>query len=153
MASDTTRVNIGWHQDRNYWDIWEEGSELLTTWVAVSDVGSDCGPIRFVEGSHQWGYLDSQSDFHGQDIDRIKSETRVPPGKLWVEAPALMQAGGLSLHHNLTIHGSSANTSGRPRCSFAAHLRTDKNRPIERERKGLVRFIDDESICPIIHSS
>lgn len=108
--------------------------------------------MRFVEGSHRWGYLDSQSDFHGQDIDRIKSKTRVPPDESWVEAPALMQAGGLSLHHYLTIHGSSANTSGRARCSFAVHLRTDKSRPNERERKGLVRFIDDESICPIIYS-
>jgi hypothetical protein len=28
-------TSIGWHQDRHYWQVWEEGSELFTAWVAL----------------------------------------------------------------------------------------------------------------------
>jgi hypothetical protein len=30
-----TGTSIGWHQDRHYWQVWEEGSELFTAWVAL----------------------------------------------------------------------------------------------------------------------
>ena len=152
-ASDSSQVNIGWHQDRQYWQIWEEGSELLTAWVAVSDVEYDCGPMRFVVGSHRWGHLRDSSDFHGQDIEAIKHGIEVPDGESWTEIPALMKAGGLSLHHCLTFHGSTANSSGRPRRSLAIHLRTQNSRPVNNERKGLARFIDDETICPVIYEA
>src|SRR5262249_10579160 len=44
-------TNVGWHQDRYYWEQWEEGSELFTAWIALSDVREDCGPMRFLRGS------------------------------------------------------------------------------------------------------
>ena len=80
-------TNIGWHQDRHYWQAWEEGSELLTAWVALSDVTSETGPMKFVRGSHKWGLLD-HSDFYGQDTKRsakklrclmVKAGTKFPP--------------------------------------------------------------------------
>ena len=49
-------TNIGWHQDRHYWQAWEAGSELFTAWVALSDVTPAAGPMKFVRGSHKWGY-------------------------------------------------------------------------------------------------
>jgi hypothetical protein len=50
-------TNIGYHQDRNYWQgSWEEGSELLTCWVALSDVAEDGGPMQFIRvSSHRNG--------------------------------------------------------------------------------------------------
>ena len=47
------QANIGWHQDRNYWQLWEEGSELFTAWVAVSNMVTECGPMNFPHGSHK----------------------------------------------------------------------------------------------------
>ncbi len=152
-ATDAAKVHVGWHQDRNYWGTWEEGSELLTARVALSDVEEDCGPMRFVVGSHRWGYLEGRSDFSGQDLDTIRSQMHVPNGECRTEVPALMRAGGLSLHDCLTIHGSSANTSRRPRRSFAIHLRTGKSRPVDNQRAGLARFVDDPSVCPVIYGS
>ena len=35
--------------------VWEEGSELLTAWIALTDVTERSGPMRFVRGSHRWG--------------------------------------------------------------------------------------------------
>lgn len=151
MESAESRVNIGWHQDRNYWKSWEEGSELLTAWVAVSDVQEDCGPMRFVRGSNQWGLVEG-SDFHGGDLDGVKNALKLPSDAEWNEQSALMSAGGLSLHDCYTIHGSGQNQSGHPRCSFAVHLRTQNSHPVDDLRQGLTRYIDDETVCPIIYT-
>lgn len=144
------RINIGWHQDRNYWSAWEAGSELLTAWVALSDVQEDCGPMRFVVGSHRWGLLEG-SDFHGGDLEATRSGLSIPDGVAWTERSACMAAGGLSLHDCHTLHGSGANESDRPRRSFAVHLRTENSRPVDDRRHGLTRFIDDETVCPVIY--
>ena len=144
------RTNVGWHQDRHYWGVWEEGSELLTAWVALSDVTPESGPMIFVRGSNHWGLLEG-SDFFAQDD--IRGHFHLPPGAAWEEVPAVLPPGGFSLHHNLTVHGSGPNTSGYPRRGFAIHLRTDKSRPIGDRREGLTAFIDDPSACPVIYKA
>jgi Phytanoyl-CoA dioxygenase (PhyH) len=149
MGSTEVATNIGWHQDRHYWQIWEEGSELFTAWVALSDVTAEAGPMRFVRGSHRWGL--QQSDFYGQDHEAQRQTIRVPEGERWEEVPALLPPGGVSFHHNLTYHGSGPNRTGEPRRSFAIHLRTERSGPVDGARKGLTRFIDDLDTCPIIY--
>jgi ectoine hydroxylase-related dioxygenase (phytanoyl-CoA dioxygenase family) len=144
------QTKIGWHQDRHYWQIWEEGSELFTAWVALTDVTPDAGPMRFVRGSHRWGYL-GQSDFYGQDHDAQREQIPVPRGAAWEEVAAILPPGGVSIHHNLTFHASGPNHSGAPRRSFAIHLRTERSRPVDDARKGLTAFLDDPSYCPVIY--
>jgi ectoine hydroxylase-related dioxygenase (phytanoyl-CoA dioxygenase family) len=147
----TGQTNVGWHQDWTYWhSVWEESSELLTAWHALSDVSERSGPMKFVPGSHQWKNVGG-GDFFSQNLDQ--SSFSVPEGQAWREISAVMQAGGLSLHDKRTLHGSGQNTSNNPRCSLAIHLRTDKSRPLGGGRKGLARFIDDSNICPIICGS
>ncbi|MBM3279512.1 MAG: phytanoyl-CoA dioxygenase family protein [Candidatus Handelsmanbacteria bacterium] len=143
-------TNVGWHQDRHYWQVWEAGSELFTAWVALEEVGADSGPMRFVRGSHRWGFLD-QSDFFGQDLDGQRRGLPLPAGASWSEDEVLLPAGGASFHHCLTLHGSGANTTGRARRSFAIHLRTEKSRPVEDRRAGLTAFIDNPHYCPLIY--
>jgi len=145
-------VNVGWHQDRNYWGAWEEGSELFTVWVALSEVCAESGPMRFVKGSHQWGLLQG-SDFFGQDLDAQRRALAAPDTAQWNEAVATMPKGGLSIHDCLALHGSGANSSMGPRRSLAIHVRTDKSRPVEDSREGLTAFIDDPNYCPVIWNS
>ncbi len=147
--SGQQNVNIGWHQDRHYWRTWEEGSELFTAWVALSDVTRDAGPMRFVRGSHRWGLVD-KGGFYEQDLEAQRQDIQPPPGERWEEVAAILSPGGASLHHNLTLHGSGPNASEGPRRSLAIHLRTEKSRPVEDRREGLTQFIDDPSRCPII---
>lgn len=149
-TSGTATTNVGWHQDRQYWSIWEEGSELFTAWVALSDVDEASGPMRFVRGSHKWG-LSGQGDFFEQAIEDQRKAIYVPPNAQWEEAAAIMPAGGASFHHCLTFHGSGQNTSGRARRSFAIHLRTQNSRPVGNRREGLTQYIDDPTLCPIIY--
>jgi ectoine hydroxylase-related dioxygenase (phytanoyl-CoA dioxygenase family) len=143
---------IGWHQDRSYWEAWELGSELFTAWVALTDVEEDCGPMKFLRGSNHWGWR-QEGHFYDEDLEKQKAEMTVPEGERWEEVNALMPAGGLSLHHNLTFHGSLPNRSGRPRRSFALHCRTENSRPVGGKREGLAKFINDISVCPVIHGS
>jgi hypothetical protein len=145
---DPARTNVGWHQDRHYWQAWEEGSELFTAWVAVSDVDAASGPMRFVRGSHRWGL--QQSDFYGQDHEAQRREIPIPAGEEWEEVPALLPAGGVSFHHCLTYHGSGPNLSDGPRRSFAIHMRTERSAPVGGARQGLTRHIDDPAYCPVI---
>lgn len=142
-------TNVGWHQDRHYWKSWDDESELFTAWVALSDVTADAGPMAFVQGSHAWGAL-GQSDFYGQDLDALRQKIQQSTGKPWAEVTAILPPGGVSLHHNLTFHGSGPNRSGAPRRSFAIHMRTEKSRPRDGLRQGLTQFIDTLDYCPVI---
>ena len=144
-------VNVGWHQDRNYWGAWEEGSELFTAWIALSEVGPAAGPMRFVCGSHQWGLLPG-SDFFGQDLAQQKRELVAQANGEWVEVAATLPKGGVSFHHCLTLHGSGPNDSAGPRRSLAVHLRTERSRPVGDKREGLTAFIDDPTHCPVVFS-
>lgn len=143
-------TNVGWHQDRSYWRIWEEGSELFTAWIALSDVREESGPMRFVRGSHRWGLL-PESDFFAQDLAGQQRGIHVPAGARWEEAVAVLTPGGVSFHDDYTLHGSGTNTSSEPRRSFAVHLRTQNSRPVNNQRTGLATFIDDTTLCPVIY--
>jgi len=142
-------LKIGWHQDRHYWTTWEEGSELFTAWVALSPVAADCGPMKFVRGSHRWGLVEG-GDFFGQDHEAQQHLIQSTAAAAWEEVDALLPAGGVSFHHNLTYHASGLNHSAGPRRSLAIHLRTQNSRPLDDARRGLTAFIDDPSCCPVI---
>jgi ectoine hydroxylase-related dioxygenase (phytanoyl-CoA dioxygenase family) len=144
------KTNIGWHQDRYYWQVWEEGSELFTAWVALTDVREDCGPMRFLRGSHRWGFV-GQSDFYAQDIADQQKTLPLPGGAAVEEVAAILPAGGVSFHDCLTFHGSGPNVSGRPRRSFALHMRTQNSRPVDGKRVGLAQYIDDPTLCPVLY--
>jgi ectoine hydroxylase-related dioxygenase (phytanoyl-CoA dioxygenase family) len=143
-------TNVGWHQDRSYWQPWTPDSDLFTAWVALGDVNEDSGPMRFVPGSHTWG-LSKNSDFFAQDLEALKSKISIPAGQSWTEVSATLPSGGFSLHDDLTWHGSGPNRSKSPRRGFAIHLRTENSRPVDERREGLTRHIDDPSICPWIY--
>ena len=142
-------TNVGWHQDRYYWNIWEEGSELFTAWIALSDVREECGAMRFVLRSHRWGLL-PESDFFAQDIAAQRSAMRVPMDAEWRETVAALPIGGVSFHDEYTLHASGPNVSGEPRRSLAVHLRTERSKSVGDARKGLAEFIDNTDLCPIL---
>ena len=145
-----SNTHVGWHQDAQYWQVWQESHELFTAWVALNYVTAESGPMKFVRGSHKWGLLD-KGNFYGQDHDAQRKEIEVPDGQTWEEVPVILPPGGVSFHQSLTYHGSVPNLSTKPRRSFAIHMRTEKPRPVGEVRKGVTQFIDDPSYCPVIY--
>ena len=119
-------VNVGWHQDQEYWDAALQG-EIFTAWVAISDVTAESGPMRFVRGSNHWGLLKA-GDFFSDNLDELKQRIQAKSGGgAWQEVAAVLPPGGVSFHHRLTVHGSGENHAVVPRVSFAIHLRTEKS--------------------------
>ena len=119
-------VNVGWHQDQEYWDAALQG-DIFTAWVAISDVTAESGPMRFVRGSNHWGLLKA-GDFFSDKLDELKQRIQAKSGGgAWQEVAAVLPPGGVSFHHRLTVHGSGENHASGPRVSFAIHLRTEKS--------------------------
>jgi ectoine hydroxylase-related dioxygenase (phytanoyl-CoA dioxygenase family) len=147
---DAESANVGWHQDRQYWgSIWE--GELLTAWIAISDVPANSGPVCFVPGSHCWGLLNA-GDFFSGKLDDLKARMRAAhPDGDWNEVQAVLPPGAMSFHHQLTIHGSGPNRSALPRRSFAVHLRTEKSRLIDPNHESAKRIAEEGFVCPVIY--
>ena len=144
--------NVGWHQDRQYWRMWQRDEGLFTAWIALSDVGAASGPMLFVRGSHRWGFLD-RGNFFARDQHRLRQEIAVPAGESWEEVPALMPLGGLSVHHCLTYHGSNANLSDSARWSLAVHLRDERAVPVPGDQGYYTAHLDDPRICPVMYEA
>jgi ectoine hydroxylase-related dioxygenase (phytanoyl-CoA dioxygenase family) len=149
--SEKANTIIGWHQDRSYWQSWEEGSPLFTAWIALSDVTPDAGPMQLVRGSHRWGFFEG-SDFWGQDNEVIRDSFALPDGAKWDPVAAILPPGGVSFHDNYTIHGSEINVSDRPRKSLAVHMRTEKaKRVVTSEVQTLLAHLDNPDYNPVIY--
>ena len=88
-------TTVGWHQDKTYWSDWEDGSELFTAWLALSDVTEEAGPMVFVPGSHRWGLLPG-GDFFAQDQESLralsKSRKADSGGKWLISCPPVASA-------------------------------------------------------------
>ena len=103
-----TGKGIQWHQDAHYWPL--EPMEVITAWFAVTDSLADNGAVRVVPGSHRMGLQKHAPD-------------RIPNLLLNKVDPAVLddnhavdielQAGDISVHHPLILHGSEQNTSTR----------------------------------------
>ncbi|MBV7327429.1 phytanoyl-CoA dioxygenase family protein [Chloroflexi bacterium TSY] len=142
--------NVGWHQDKLYWPYWE--GEVFTAWIALSDVTEESGAMRFVRGSHMWGGVIDGGDFFSPEHEAQREAIQVPEGESWEEVTAILPPGGLSLHHCHMFHGSGPNLTGRPRRSFALHLRTEKSTPKPGvEDYGYASRLDDPVANPVLY--
>lgn len=100
-----------WHQDAGYWPL--DPMEVVTVWLALDDSGPDNGCVRVIPGSHLWDVQPLRPNSATPSV--LGSEIDVDPA-LIDEAQAtdlVVPAGGVSVHHPNTVHGSHANTSRR----------------------------------------
>jgi ectoine hydroxylase-related dioxygenase (phytanoyl-CoA dioxygenase family) len=101
---------FSWHQDFAFYP--HTCADLLSVMVMLDDACEDNGCMWMVPGSHRLGLL----PHYGAD-GRFTGGCSQP--RLWEVPGATVavtpRAGGISVHHALTLHGSPANRSGRPR--------------------------------------
>jgi non-heme Fe2+,alpha-ketoglutarate-dependent halogenase len=107
---------VSWHQDATYWGL--STSDVITAWIALSDVPPASGPMKFWPGSHLRNQLEHRDTF---DQDNLLSRGQeiavdVPAGQ-GVEVP--LSAGEMSLHHVLLAHASGPNMSDDRRIGLA----------------------------------
>lgn len=53
MKKGNTDMVFAWHQDHPFWPI--GGTQVASTWVALTAANADSSALEFVRGSHRWG--------------------------------------------------------------------------------------------------
>ena len=108
-------------RSRYYWPL--TPAKCVTVWVAIDDVDAENGPMKFVPGSHVHGPI--HHDNSAPEEQNVLSLT-VPEAEQWgdgVEVISPLRAGQASLHSDMLLHSSDANSSSRRRCGVAlTHL-------------------------------
>jgi non-heme Fe2+,alpha-ketoglutarate-dependent halogenase len=123
---------INWHQDANYWGL--EPFELVTAWIALTDVYPENGCMNYLPKSHLLNKIhhnetyDKNSDLtRGQEIDlNIDKDKQIP---------VILKAGQMALHHCLLAHGSGPNLTDKYRVGIAVrylptHVKQTNGPPI-----------------------
>lgn len=118
-------MEVPLHQDFLYWPLQRAGS--VTAWLAFDEVDAGNGAVGYVAGSHRGGLLKHVE----RSLDGSRSLKRevvsVRDRALHVNA---LHPGQVSLHSDLIVHGSSPNTSGRPRMGLAIRYASPDVQPL-----------------------
>ena len=103
-----------WHHDLPFWPM--QGRQILSVWVALTDVGPDNSALEYIAGSHLWNKF-YRAAIPDKD-PRFKSELEECPNFSTLRGNAdyrflswTMKAGDCLVHHPLTVHGSEGNFS------------------------------------------
>jgi ectoine hydroxylase-related dioxygenase (phytanoyl-CoA dioxygenase family) len=107
---------ISWHQDSTYWGL--SHPDVMTAWIALSDVTIENGAMRMLPGSHlidQLPHVDTFADNNlltrGQEVQVDVDEDKA------VDVP--LKPGDMSLHHVRIVHGSNPNPTETRRIGLA----------------------------------
>lgn len=114
---------VAWHQDYSYWTRTKPIAHL-TCWCGLDDATKENGCLQYIPGSHQWGLL--PKPVIAGELEGIKDFLNDEQTKQFAQpVSAVLKAGEAVFHHSLTLHGSGANTSGRPRRAFVLNVFAD----------------------------
>ena len=133
---------VAWHQDASYWPL--SPSKAVTVWLAIdaADVENAC--MRFIAGSQHYGHLTYRPS-EGQEHN-VLNQTIENPQQYGTEVDDELQAGQISLHSDLLLHGSEANDSDRRRCGLTLrYCAADVRAELGWNAKGVVVRGEDPS--------
>jgi len=105
-----------WHQDWPYW----HGANKFSVWLALDDATRENGCLRVIPGSHK-----TKANHGGEDKEGIGFTNRMRPEDV-DESKAIdvpLQAGGAILFHDLLLHSSYKNQSGKDRWAMISTYR------------------------------
>ena len=103
---------VPWHQDAAFWHL--APSRTVTVWLAIDDVDEHNAAMQFIPGSHNVGLLQTQN---GSATDVFHKQT-ASVDNMGQPVSNALKAGQISLHADMLVHGSLANTSNRRRCGL-----------------------------------
>ncbi len=132
---------VSWHVDDTYWNI--DPVEQVTVWIALSDIGSGNGPLRYIPGSHREARLPVATQTGGGNM-LISGQTAQGVDEARA-VDVLLRAGEVALHDGRTLHASGKNTGSDARIGIAAryvptHVRCTANRESALPVRGVDRF-------------
>lgn len=133
---------VSWHQDATYWGL-EPHDQVITAWLALSDVPLESGPMKFLAGSHNIGLAAHEDTFHGNNLLTRGQEMDLDVNEDDA-VDVVLKAGEFSLHHVLLAHGSHPNTTDKRRIGLAIrYIPTTARQTKLRDMATLVRGFDE----------
>ncbi|MBL8848222.1 MAG: phytanoyl-CoA dioxygenase family protein [Planctomycetaceae bacterium] len=105
---------VAWHQDASYWPL--TPTKAVTVWLAIDDADTENACMRFIKGSHHFGHLtyrpstEAEHNVLNQSVDNAEQYGE--------PMDDCLLAGEASLHSDLLLHSSEANSSDRRRCGL-----------------------------------
>ncbi len=131
---------VSWHQDSTYWGL--EPDDVITAWVAFTEVTPENGYMQVIPGSHKIDQLPHVDTFHKDNLLSRGQEIAVEVDKTKAVGLAL-HAGEMSLHHIKLVHGSDANRTNDRRIGLAIrYIPTHVRQTKVRDAAMLVRGTD-----------
>jgi len=118
-----------WHQDEAHNDPQAYRSQI-TVWIALFDTTPANGAMAFIPHSHLCGVLPHRAHGGSSGANAIECCGDFDPAEAKV---CPLPAGGITIHHGLTIHGAAANRSDAPRLGYIFNY---KNPPVPRPELG-----------------
>ncbi|MEM9269709.1 MAG: phytanoyl-CoA dioxygenase family protein [Pseudomonadota bacterium] len=103
---------VPWHQDASFWML--SPARTVTVWLAIDDADEDNSAMRFIPGTHTLGPLETSS----RDDGAVFHKGTANAERLGDPFTNSLKAGQISLHADMLVHGSLANTSDRRRCGL-----------------------------------
>jgi non-heme Fe2+,alpha-ketoglutarate-dependent halogenase len=105
---------VAWHQDSSYWPL--TPSKAVTVWLAIDDADRGNACMKYIPGTHVLGHL----TYHLKEGDdsNVLNQTVPDIEKYGEPVYVELKAGEASVHADLLLHGSEANTSNRRRCGL-----------------------------------
>lgn len=119
---------VAWHQDASYWPL--SPSKTVTVWLAIDDADTENACMRFISGSHWKGHLTYRPS--SPEEHNVLNQTVEDVEQYGEEVADELEAGEISIHSDLLLHGSEANGSERRRCGLTLRYCT----PDVRAEKG-----------------
>ena len=114
---------VAWHQDYSYWTRTKPVAHL-TCWCALDDSTVENGCLQYIPGSQKWGLL--PKPVIAGELQGIKDFLNEEQKEQFAKPQfAEVKAGEAIFHHSLTLHGSGANKSSKPRRAFVINAFAD----------------------------
>ena len=140
MPGDGKRVS--WHQDASYWPL--TPSKAVTAWLAIDDASVENACMRYIPGTHLHGHL--TYTLSEEDDANVLNQTVTGADQFGEPVEVELQAGEMSLHSDLLLHGSEANQSDRRRCGLTLrYCPADVRAGLGWNNKGVIVFGHDPS--------
>jgi len=103
---------VPWHQDASFWSL--SPARTVTVWLAIDDADAANSAMRFIPRTHTMGALETAST-DSASVFHIETAGADDLGQPFTNS---LRAGQISLHADMLVHGSLANTSDRRRCGL-----------------------------------
>lgn len=111
------------HQDLDYWRHISTPN-LVTAWMALTEVKPENGCMYVIPGSHKWGLIDmvGYNILKENDPEYLLSKAIDEQKRMSLNrVPLVLEPGDVSFHHALTVHCSYPNTSDMIRLGYIHH--------------------------------